>query len=908
MRSRPLALALALALRPVVLAGQSVTTPSDTAGGRTPRRYVLTAIRITGAPPVVDGRLDDPIWQSAPVAADFVQLGPNPGAPATFRTEARVAYDDNAIYVAMRNFDPAPDSIAATLARRDFTGYSDFAQVIIDSYHDRRTAFRFGVNPAGVKKDVFHSEDFNEDTGWDAVWDARVRIDSLGWSAEFRIPLSQLRYASHGGSQVWGLNFQRQVARTNERSFWAPILPDVPGFISREGELEGLADLPAVRRIELAPYTLGRLTRAPGAAADPFFHANAWGGAGGADLKVGLTSDLTLTATLNPDFGQVEADPSVVNLTAFETFFPEQRPFFVEGNNIFRFDIGYPYFTRGVGFRNDGPFYTRRIGRAPQGGLPSDAAYADVPAAANILAAAKLSGKTAGGWSLGLLDAVTGREHADFQDTLGVRRSVEVEPLSNYGVARVIRDFRGGQSAVGGIFTATVRNLDGPQLDFLRTSAYLGGLDTRHRFDHGNREFAASFAVSHIRGSRAALQQVQLGRGHYFQRPGAPHLHYDSTATSLSGFAASLRYEKFGGSRWRYGLYGHARSPGFEMNDLGFQRTTDWALQGGWLGYQVNQPGRWYRMWNVNLHNWAGVSFGGERQALGFNSNGGIQFLNFWGVFYSIDHELPAYSPSELRGGPSLYKPTWTNYSADVVTDTRKRVAFEVFQHMQREYQSGSWAYGMFPSVAVRPSLRTDLTLGPGISWNHDRSQYVSTRSAADGAHYVFGKIDQTTVSLTARLNYTFTPDLSLQLYAQPFISAGRYSEFKEVADPHGRAYDDRFHTYTGSEIAYCGAAGAYGVFRSGGADCRWADPADTAAAAPDFAFGLPDFNVTELRSNVVLRWEYRPGSTIFVVWSSGRGSFVPDGSFDFSRDTRRLFDAPGTNVFLVKVNYWLSL
>jgi hypothetical protein len=896
MRSRPLALALALALRPVVLAGQSATTPSgDTTRGRTPRRYALAAIRITGAPPVVDGRLDDPIWQSAPLATDFIQQTPNPGAPATFRTEARVLYDDNAIYVAMRNYDPTPDSITATLARRDFSGYSDFAQVIIDSYHDRRTGFRFGVNPAGVKKDVFHSEDFNEDTGWDAVWDAHTRIDSLGWTAEFRIPLSQLRYASRGGSQVWGLNFQRQVARANERSFWAPILPDVPGFISREGELEGLVDLPAVRRIELAPYTLGRLTRAPGTAADPFYHANAWGGAGGADLKVGVTSDLTLTAALNPDFGQVEADPSVVNLTAFETFFPERRPFFVEGNNIFRFDIGYPYFTRGVGFRNDGPFYTRRIGRAPQAGLPFDAVYANVPAAANILAAAKLSGRTAGGWSLGVLDAVTGRERADYQDTLGVRRSVEVEPLSNYGVARVIRDFRGGQSAVGAMFTAMHRNLDDTRLDFLRSEAYLGGVDTRHRYSHGNREFAASFVASHIRGSTTALQQVQLGRGHFFQRPDAPRLHYDSTATSLSGFAASLRYEKFGGSRWRYGLYGHARSPGFEMNDLGFQRTTDWALQGTWLGYQVSQPGRWYRQWNLNLNNWAGVSFGGERQALGFNSNGFIQFRNFWGASFGIDHELPAYSPTELRGGPSLSKPTWTNFQNDVFSDARKRVYFELFHDMQREYQSGSWAYEMYPAVVVRPSLRMDLTLGPGISWNHDRQQFVATRSAADGPHYVFGRIDQTTVSLTARLNYTFTPDLSLQLYAQPFISAGRYSQFKEVANPHGRAYDDRFHTYAPGEIAYVDSLGAYLVDRN-------------TDGAADFGFGRPDFTVTQMRSNVVLRWEYRPGSTIFVVWSSGRDAFAPNGAFDFTRDTRRLFDAPATNVFLVKVNYWLSL
>ncbi|MBI1723830.1 MAG: carbohydrate binding family 9 domain-containing protein [Gemmatimonadetes bacterium] len=866
----------------------------NSAANAAPRRYVLSAVRISGAAPIVDGRLDEPVWPTAPVATDFIQQTPNPGQPATVRTEARVLYDEAAIYVGMRMYDPAPDSIAATLARRDFSGYSDFAQVVLDSYHDRRTAFRFGVNPAGVKKDVFHSEDFNEDTGWDAVWDARTEIDSLGWTAEFRIPLSQLRYAS-GGAQVWGINFQRQVARTNERSFWAPILPDVGGFVSKFGDLEGLVDLPAVRRIEVLPYSVGRLERAPGDEADPFYHRTDLFGSAGADLKVGLTSNLTLTATLNPDFGQVEADPSVVNLTAFETFFPERRPFFVEGNNIFRFDIRYPYFVRGTHFRNDGPFYTRRIGRAPQAGLPADAVYADVPAAANILAAAKLSGKTAGGWSIGVMDALTGRERAPFRDTAGARRSVEIEPLTNYGVARAIRDFRRGQSAIGAIFSATNRSLDDPRLAFLRSAAYVGGLDTRHRLGGGNRELAASFAATHIRGSAAAIQRVQLGPGHYFQRPDAPHLDYDSTATSLTGWASSLRYEKFGGGHWRYGLYGHARSPKFEMNDLGFQRTTDWALQGGWLGYHVNRPGSWYRQWNLNLNNWAGVSFGGERQALGFNSNGFIQLKNFWGAYFGVDHELPAYSPSELRGGPSLYLPTWTNYQMGFFTDSRRPVSFEFFHDMQREYQSGSWAYEMFPAVAVRPSLRMDLEVGPGIAWNRNRTQFVTVKSAADGPHYVFGRIDQTTTLLTVRLNYTFTPDLSLQLYAQPFISAGRYGEFKEVTDARGRGYDDRFYTYSGSEIAFNDSTGRYEVDRDGN-------------ATPEFSFGRPDFNVTEMRSNVVLRWEYRPGSTVFVVWSSGRGDFSPDGRLQFSRDVRRVFEAPATNVFLVKVNYWLSL
>lgn len=636
---------------------------------------------------------------------------------------------------------------------------------------------------------MFHSEDFNEDVAWDAVWEAHARIDSLGWTAEFRIPLSQLRYSTRGprdstgaaGGQTWGIEFLRDVARRNERDYWQPIEPNVPAFVSRFGDLTGLRDLASPRRMEVLPYTVGRLTRSLGNTADPFFDRSDWYGSGGADVRFGLTSNLTVNATINPDFGQVEADPSVVNLTAFETFFPERRPFFVEGSNIFRFDVSYPYFIRGTGFRSDQPLYSRRIGRAPQAGLPGDAVFGESPQAANILAAVKLSGKTASGWSIGALDAVTGRKSADYVDTAGLRRRATVEPLANYTVARVSHDYRHGQSAVGGIFTATSRALNDDRLDSLRGSAYTAGLDVRHRFSGGNRELAASLLGTTIRGTTQAISRVQLGRGHYFQRPDAPHLSYDSTRTSLSGFATSLRLEKIAGGRWRYGLYGHARSPGLEMNDLGFQRNTDWILEGAWLGYQQSRPHGWYRQWNFNLNHWAGWSFGGERLALGGNVNGFLQLKNFWGMFCGFDHELPAYSASELRGGPLLYKTTWTSGGCGLFGDQRHRVTWQLNGGFSAEYQSGSHSYNVGPDLTIRPNARMDVSLSPFVFWNKDRTQFVAIRNAANGPHYVFGRIDQTEAAFTVRLNYTFTPDLSLQVYAQPFISAGRYDQFKEV-------------------------------------------------------------------------------------------------------------------------------
>ncbi|NIP83119.1 MAG: hypothetical protein GWM90_29370, partial [Gemmatimonadetes bacterium] len=443
-------------------------------------------------PPAIDGVLGEPGWQAAGVASGFTQMRPDPGAPATQRTEIRILHDDQAIYVAARMFDTAPDSIVAQLGRRDDEVYSDWIYVAIDSYFDHRTAFAFGLNPRGVMVDVLLHNDTEDDGSWDAVWEGAARRDEQGWTAEFRIPLSQLRFnvpetdgcgadpgtgdAAACGELVWGVNFLRKIARHGEESFWAPTLPEDGRLVSLFGELHGLRDLEPPRRLEVMPYAVASATAAPGEAEDPFYHdVDPFGGMG-ADIKAGVTSDLTLTATINPDFGQVEADPSVVNLTAFETFFPEKRPFFVEGVDIFRFGIGLGDGDLG----NESLFYSRRIGRAPQGDVDGD--YTDYPDATTILGAAKLSGKTASGWSIGVLDALTASEYGRYELD-GVEGETPIEPLTNYGVARVIKDFRAGRSAVGGIFTATNRSLpESGELDWLRRSAYTGGLDVRHRF------------------------------------------------------------------------------------------------------------------------------------------------------------------------------------------------------------------------------------------------------------------------------------------------------------------------------------------------------------------------------------------------------------------------------------------
>jgi hypothetical protein len=897
---------VALSILPA--AGHAQDTTARAGAGQpsptTASRLTIAAHRITGDAPTIDGRLDEAAWRSAPVATDFVQQRPNPGAPATERTEARVLYDDDAVYIGMWLYTDDPSGIATAIARRDYTGYSDWAQVMIDSHHDRRTAFRFAVNPSGVQKDALEYDDGRgEDVSWDAVWQAAAHTDSSGWTAEFRIPLSQLRFTtrSHGSDgsaapgQTWGIDFLRDIARLNERDYWAPLPADGSRMVSVFGDLTGLTGLSAPRRLEVLPYTLASVTNAPAVPNDPFFHQNDVNTKLGADLKYGLTGDLTLTATVNPDFGQVEADPSVVNLTAFETFFPEKRPFFVEGSDLFEFDIGFPFNDPSFNFGNDRPFYSRRIGRAPQGGAPDSAVFVDSPEASTILGAVKLSGKTARGWTLGFMDALTKRERADYTGPSGNEFSTPIEPLTNYAVARVRKDFRQGESSVGGIFTAADRSIDGTTLSFLPEHAYTAGLDGLHRFGGGNYQFNGSVLGSYVRGDPTAISLVQSSAGHYYQRPDASYIDFDPARTSLGGYAASVDLEKIAGGHWRWEVAGHARSPGFDMNDIGFEQSTDWLLEGALLQYVDFQPGKHVRNWDLYALHLAGWSFGGERRTTNLGIGGNVTLLNNWGGYFNAVHQFSALSIDALRGGPALITPAYDALSFGINSDPRKPVNVQLFGSVEYENETARRSFYVEPDLSIRPSGRFEFTVGPFVQWNRNPWQYVAQLPALGSTRYLFGRIDQTTAALTLRARFSLTPTLSFQFYGEPFISAGDYSEFKDVAEPRAERFDDRFHTFTQSELSYDGSTGVYGVDLD-------------ADGASDMQFGNPDFNFKQFRSTAVVRWEYRPGSTLFVVWSQGRSQFAPTGNFELGHDTRDLFNAPATNIFLVKFNYWLSL
>ena len=853
------------------------STRAGTAAARS-----LQAQRLQGHPPSIDGDLSDPAWSQAPVAADFVQMVPDPGAPASERTEARILYDDEAVYVAIRAWDSAPDSIVGQLTRRGEASYSDQVWVMIDSFHDRRTAFRFAVNPAGVKADTYYYDDVRQDPGWEAVWDVATRVDSLGWAAEFRIPLSQLRF-SGASQQSWGINFGRDIARRNETVTWAPLNPGEQAVVSRGGTLEGIRDLSPGSRIELMPYTAAQVARAPGDPANPYWSASDGTMRVGADLRVGVTNDLTLDLTVNPDFGQVEADPAQVNLSAFETFFPERRPFFQEGAGIFRLGIG---LGDGDG-ENEGLFYSRRIGRSPQGGPPSGAQWAERPSQSRILSAGKLSGKTAGGWSVGLLSAVTGTETARaILDGEEVRTTVE--PWANYSVARIQKDFREGATSLGGIATGTFRDGAPAHELSLHRRAWSGGVDLRHRFLGGNFELRSFLLGSRVEGSPEALYRTQTSSARYFQRPDADHVDLDPDATHMAGWTGKVEVHKLAGGNWRGASFTHFRSPGFEVNDLGFMPSSDFITQWFWVQRRNDRPGSVLRNWAVNLNAGSSWTFGGELR----HRNGNVNFsgttlgnLAFWG---GVNLNDMGFSTNMLRGGPGIRTARSLSGWHGIGTDGRRDVQVSLNGSWSARPETDSWSASVNPNLRWRPSGRATLRMGPSFSRRIEDRQWVQAVSTDDGTEYVFGRMVQSTLAMTLRTDLAVTPTLSLQLYAQPFVSSGSFDDFKRVTEPRARRYGERFQGLD--------ADLADGVYR-----------ADLNGDGELESFRDPEFSSMQFRSNAVLRWEYRPGSTAYLVWSQARTGFEPDGEFQVGRRLDELFSTPPENVLMVKVSYWFN-
>jgi hypothetical protein len=848
---------------------------------------ILHATHITGDRPRIDGFLDDQLWATTEIATGFVQREPNPGKLSSYRTDARVAYDGDAVYVALRMYDSEPDKIISRLTRRDDLGSaSDRVGVYLDSYLDRRTAFEFLTTPRGAQADAQLSDDVREDFTWDAVWEVETQVDSLGWTAEFRIPLSQLRYSGSraAGSLVWGLQFVREHGRSGEISFWSPIMPNAGRIVSLFGELHGDRVVDAPRRLELLPYTLAKLTREPGTSQNPFYSRNATGASAGADLKYGITSNLTFTATINPDFGQVEADPSVVNLGAFETFFTEKRPFFTEGSEIFRWTMA----------PEGSAFYSRRIGRAPQRSptVPANG-YADVPITARILGAAKLSGKTAGGWGVGVLHALTEEATADVANAAGVIASEPVEPLSNYSVIRLTRDFRGGRSGIGFLGTSTLRNLDDPRLEFLRDNAFTTGVNWFHRFRNNQYQTTGWLIGSALHGNASAINNVKRNSVHRFQRPDAYHIDFDTTATSMFGWGGESTTKKIAGARvWGAGV--GVRSPGLDVNDLGFQSFADLVYTRANFGYRHFQPGKFLRNWIFDSNWIPGWSFGGEQvrntldatvAATGSNLSTGSLFVQTW---------FPVTTPWDLRGGPGLKLPQYTDWSLSLATNSRQRVSYDFTNNGTWFTEGAGYYFALMPRVSFRPSVATTLSLAPRVVWNRNQAQFIRTSAVNGKPHYVMGDLHQTTGALVARASLALSPTLAFDLYAQPFVSGGTYRSIKEVTAPGAPTYAARYTTFASNRISFDPNTNRYAV------DLQ-------PDGVVDFTMPNPNFNVRQLRSNAVVRWDYRPGSTLYLVWTQARDDDRLDNGVSLDRDFNRLFAVPARNILLLKVSYWLT-
>jgi hypothetical protein len=849
--------------------------------------HSLAATRSATAPQL-DGLLNESVWAGVPAASQFTQNAPDDGAAARARTEARVVFAGDAVYVGVRAFDD-PMAVVAPVTRRDVVTSSDYVHVLFDTFHDRRTAFEFIVNPAGVKADVYHFDDVAADTTWDAVWDVAVARDSLGWTAEFRIPLSQLRYAPQGSAPAtWGINFYRRVARTQEWSSWAPIPQGEGRLVSRFGEMTGITDLPAPRRRELIPYIRSALRRAPGDLTNPLYRrtSDSWGA--GLDARLGLRGGFGLDLTIRPDFGEVDADPSELNLTTLETAFQERRPFFVENGGLFQLST--------YESSDEILFYPRRIGRAPQLSADARGGFISMPARAEILGAAKLTGKTRGGWSLGAIEAVSEAAYASVVDSAGVRYRDLVEPATNYAVVRALRDARAGRTSFGVIGTSVSRlSMDAGAEAQLHRTAHTGGLDLRHRFggrSGSSHEMTAAVFGSRVEGSKSAIAATQLAPAHRFQRVDADHLELDSSRTSMTGAAGRLVVQRLEGA-WRWGNATYYRSPDFNSNDIGIQRVSDWSENFAWVGRVEQRPTRLFNNYRVFLNSWAHWTNAGERTFAQSNIDLMGELRGFWGGFMRIGRRHPAHT-LRLRGGPLLAEEGASLVFADFHSPARHAVRLTGSAFLQRSDAPNTWEQQFSPSLSWRPSGggRVTFTTGPRWSRSVNDAFFVGQAGSSLAPRWVVGRLDQTTTALTARIDVAFSPTVTLQLYAQPFLSAADYSAFKEVIAAGARDRTDRFR----------------GLSATLAGNTWSADPDGDGVA--DLQFTNPAARVREFTSNAVLRWEYRPGSTLFVVWAQGRranAEGVTSSRFEFESDARELFGTAPENVLLMKWNWWMS-
>jgi len=861
-------------------------------------QHQVRAVKLTH-PIEVDGKLTEAMWNTTPTVSQFIQREPNQGEPASEKTEVWIAYDDDALYVAARLHDSHPDSIIALLSRRDNLNNADWFGVFLDPYYDKRTGNYFVVGPAGSVGDgVLYNDDWDSDD-WDGVWEAKTAIDEFGWTVEMRIPFSQLRFHDRL-QQVWGINFRRDIGRKNEQDYLVYTPRMESGFVSRFYPLIGIEGIKPSNAVEVLPFATTKAEYTHPAPGNPFNNGSRYTPDLGADIRYGISSNLILNATVNPDFGQVEVDPAVVNLSDVESFFSEKRPFFVEGANIFTnygqgggrnyWNFNFPYTT---------PFYSRRIGRSPHGNdTLSSTDFIDAPFATRILGAGKVTGKVGNGWNVGTIHAVTAREYADYK--IGTTRNeAEIEPLTYYGVGRVQKDFHEGRQGVGILATHTQRLFsDNALRNGLNSTGSFFGIDGWTFLDSSKTWVVTGYGnFSHVAGSTSRMIQLQRNSQHYFQRPDASHVQVDSNATSMTGYAGRLYLIKQKGNFFFNSSFGFI-DPKYEVNDLGFLSRADVVNMHVGGGYNWSEPDGIFRRKELG---------GGFGQSFDYEGNlihrvlvqfGYVQLMNYYALNWNF-----AVNPTEsvnnrrTRGGPLTINKTGYEYNLFLSSDYSKSIVAEATLNSYFSENTKYSSYNVW--IQFRPASNITFSVGPQFDDERQELMYIGSydepaATVTYGRQYVFARLDYKSVAANIRLNWTFTPTLSLQLYLQPLISSGAYSQFKELSRP--KSDDYLVYGRNGSTILYDATTHQYVV------------DADGAGISSPKSFDNPDFNFKSLRGNAVLRWEYLPGSVLYFVWTQNRNDIESDGELRINRSLDRLMSAKADNIFLMKLSYYLNM
>jgi hypothetical protein len=852
------------------LSAQELTTTSA-------KTYITKEINITDAPQM-DGNLDDPVWASVEWGTRFIEVNPDENTDPSVETMFKILYDQKHLYVALKALDPEPETITNRLSRRDgFVG--DRINVLIDSYHDLRTAFLFTVTAAGVRGDEFVTNNGdNIDASWNPIWSTKAIIDEEGWSAEMKIPLSQLRFSSDQ-NQVWGLNVSRQYFRKNEFSAWNRIPVGAAGWVSEAGKLKGLKNIKPQKQIEIQPFVVTNLDHYEPVLGNPYTDGSDFNLNAGLDAKIGVTNDLTLDVTINPDFGQVEADPAAINLDGFEIFNRDQRPFFVENKNIFDYR-----FAR----NQNNLFFSRRIGRAPQvSPETADDAFVDQPQNTTILGAAKFSGKTKNGWSIGLLESMTSKEFTEISSNSNTSKSL-IEPFTNYFVGRAQKDFNEKNTFLGGIFTATNRSIT-PEVSQLRKSAYSGGVDFKHQWKNRTYFIEANAVMSHVTGSKEAIKITQENLTHLFNRVDASHLEVDSNRTSLTGTGGHFGIGKAGGQRWNYNAGFKWVSPELELNDIGFLRSADQMIQYANLRYRTVKPTAVFRNFNIRFNQFTSFDFEGNYNRIQYELKGSGSFINNWGVDFGVAHKPRIFSNNVLRGGPR-WRFSQENFQYFFVGSDQRKKLNGVFGLIHSQAKENNFSLLKLESeLNFQPTNALNISLAPEYSISKSQTQYVTQSNYNSATRYVLGTIDNHTLTASLRLEYTINPNLSIQYYGQPFISRGRYSNFKYVTNPIADRLTDRFQSYNSNQIDLNGANFQVDENLDG---------------TIDYSFANPDFSYVQFNSNLVLRWEYIPGSELFLVWSQGVTSSTSPSNGLFKGFETGVLDERPRNIFLIKATY----